>query len=145
MAFPTEWPPRPPSGVRSIRFFKSGTGTANFADNAYMFLDAANTFTPGPYVPPGGGPNGTSFTNPLMPTGTGSQSVSLGLTNPVPPMLWSGTIRLCNDGAGPLEYSFDGTAIHGRLLAGEEFVYRNRHEAGIALRGAGIAFRVEAW
>ena len=56
MAFPSEgWPPRPPSGTRSIRFYATGTGTANFSDNAFLFIDGtnANPFVPLPVVPPG--------------------------------------------------------------------------------------------
>lgn len=146
MAFPTPWPPRPPSGVRSIRFYVGGTATANFADNAYLFIDGsagtANPFTPGP---PTSTSSGTT-NNPLTPTGTGSQGVVSQLTSPERPLIWSGNIRICNDGSDYLEYSFDGTNVHGKLLKGEVFMYRNRYEAGIAIRGvAGVAFRVEAW
>lgn len=143
MPFPASWPPRVASGVRSIRFFTSGTATANFADNAFMFLDAANVVTPAPLVPYG---SNATVNNPLTPTGTGSQGPASGLSASEKPMLWSGNIRICNDGADYLEYSFDGTAVHGKLLKGEIFMYRNRYEAGIAIRGvAGVLFRVEAW
>lgn len=52
MAFPTGWPPRRATTNRSIRFYQAGTLTADYADNAYLFIDgvAANTFTPIPYV-----------------------------------------------------------------------------------------------
>ena len=113
MAFPTPWPPRPPSGVRSIRFFVSGTSTANFADNAFLFIDgaagSANPFTPGP-------PTSTSSgvtNNPLTPTGTGSQGVVSQLTSPDRPLIWSGNIRISNDSTGELQVSFDGTNVHG--------------------------------
>lgn len=140
MAFPAAWPPRVPNGLRSIRFFTSGTGTANFSDNAFMFLDGAgaNVYSPTPIVPYG---TDAVVNNPLNPTGTG-------ITTAPPlihPMLWSGNIRICNDGSGVLEFSFDGVNIHGRLLTAEVLSYRNRYEAGIAIRGAGLAFRVEAW
>lgn len=148
MAFPAAWPPRPPSGIRSIRFYTSGTATNDFADNAFLFIDggsgAANPFTPGPATSTSSG----STTNPLTPTGTGlSPNVANQLTSPVPPMIWSQTIRLCNDGANSLEYSFDGTNVHGLLLKGEQVVYRNRFEAGISVRfvGGATTFRVEAW
>lgn len=139
MPFPAAWPPRVASGRRSIRFFVSGTGTASFEDNAYMFLDGAgaNTFTPSPNVPYG---SGSAVSNPLTPTGTGNTQAPV-----IYPQIWAGTIRVYNDGSAPLEFSFDGTDIHGRLLGGEVFSYRNRFEAGIALRGNGVAFRVEAW
>ncbi len=55
MAFPSGWPPRRASGHRSIRFYKAGTLTANYEDNAYLFVDGAtaNTFTPIPYLKAG--------------------------------------------------------------------------------------------
>lgn len=147
MAFPTPWPPRPPSGVRSIRFFVSGTSTANFADNAFLFIDgaagSANPFTPGP-------PTSTSSgvtNNPLTPTGTGSQGVVSQLTSPERPLIWSGNIRICNDSTGDLQVSFDGVNVHGVIKAAEVFMYRNRYEAGISVRGVGgtPTFRIEAW
>lgn len=145
MAFPAAWPPRVPSGIRSIRFFVAGTATNNFADNAFMFIDggagSANTFTPSPPVTTG------STTNPLTPTGTGSQGVASQLTAPDRPMIWSGNIRICNDSTGDLQFSFDGTNIHGVIKAAEVFMYRNRYEAGICVRGVGgtPTFRIEAW
>lgn len=139
MPFPANWPPRPSTGVRSIRFFVSGTGTANFADNAYLFIEGAgaNPFVPAPDVPYG---SGVTVNNPLTPTGTGATQAPV-----VPAQIWSGTMRVCNDGGSALEFSFDGINVHGRLLPGDDFSYRNRYEAGISLRGNGVAFRVEAW
>jgi hypothetical protein len=109
-----------------------------------MFLDAANVFTPSPFVQLGS-PAPTN--NPLTPTGTGAQGVATGITASDPPMVWSGNIRICNDGAADLEFSFDGVAVHGRIKPNEAFVYRNRYEAGISVRGAGgsTTYRVEAW
>lgn len=141
MAFPAAWPPRVASGIRSIRFYGSGTSTANFADNAFLFINGAgaNTFSPVPAV------TGGATADPLTPAGTGTLT-----TQPiVHPMIWANTIRVCNDGANTLEFSFDGTNVHGVLLKGEQVSYRNRFEAGIAFRypagGAASAFRVEAW
>ena len=38
MPFPANgWPPRPATAARTFRFFESGTGTANFSDNAFLF------------------------------------------------------------------------------------------------------------
>jgi hypothetical protein len=139
--------------VRSIRFFQDGTATSNFADNAFLFIDGAgaNPFTPAPYVPAG---SSVQFNAPLAPTGTGGGASPAPYPDPsqapptVYPMLWSGNIRICNDGSGDLEFSFDGTNIHGRLKSGELFQYRNRYEAGIAVRGVAAAtplFRIEAW
>lgn len=139
MPFPASWPPRVPSGVRSIRFFASGVATALFDDNAFMFLDGlgANPITPAPNVPYG---SNAPVVNPLTPTGTGTTAPPI-----VHPMLWAGNIRIYNDGGATLEYSFDGVNVHGRILATEAPAYRNRYEAGIAVRGAGAAFRIEAW
>jgi len=138
--FPPNWPPRVSSGVRSIRFFAEGIATADFDGTAFLFIDGlgANPYTPSPIVPSG---SNAPVVNPLTPTGTGIT------TQPpvVPPMLWAGNIRVLNDGGSPLEFSFDGVNVHGKVLPSEALVYRNRYEAGIALRGAGIAFRVEAW
>jgi hypothetical protein len=67
---------------------------------------------------------------------------------PTKPTIWSGTILVRNDKNGSLEISFDGTNIHDVLKEGEQQVYRNRYEGGIALRGvagATPAFRVTAW
>ena len=136
MAFPAAWPPRVASGLHSIRFYATGTATANFSDNGLLFIDGAgaNPFTPLPPV------TGGSTVVPAPPFGTG---VATGGTPA--PMIWAQTLRLCNDsGANALEYSFDGVNVHGKLLANEQVVYRNRFEAGIAVRGNGT-FRVEAW
>jgi hypothetical protein len=94
----------------------------------------ANPYTPLPEV------TGGSTVVPLTPSGTGVAS------NGTPaPMIWAQTIRICNDGGAALEYSFDGTNVHGKLLAAEQTIFRHRFEAGIAVRGAGAVFRIEAW
>lgn len=146
MAFPAAWPPRVPSSMRSIRFFTSGTATANFSDNAFMFIDGsgANTFTPVPNVLYG---SNTPVADPPTPAGTGAATVASGMVGGPPPMIWSYAMRIFNDGGNALEFSFDGTNIHGRLLGGEEMTYNKRHEAGIAVRyvGGTTTFRIEAW
>jgi len=151
MPLPAGWPPRPATDRRSIRFFKAGTGTADFADNAYLFSDSvtgANTFVPLPYVQAG---SNTPVTLGGNPSGTGQNMNDANLlaapgAQEVPKaMIWCQTMRVCNDGSGVLEFSFDGTNVHGQLKAGESVIYRVRFEAGIALRGNGNAFRVEAW
>jgi len=40
MPFPAGWPPRPASSRRSLRFYATGTASANFEDNAFLFRDA---------------------------------------------------------------------------------------------------------
>ncbi len=108
-----------------------------------MFIDGAgaNPFTPAVKVPYG---SSATVNNPLNPTGTGLSP----LPTPIAPAIWSGNIRVCNDGEGDIEFSFDGINVHGRLKAGEVFQYRNRYESGMAVRGydgATSAFRIEAW
>lgn len=162
MSLPTSWPPREPSGIRSIRFFVTGAASANYADNAYMFADggsgSANPFTPQPYVPPGGEPGKAGPTVvPPTPTGTGQDihdvnasvsfdPVAAPTQQGVPPkMVWSGSIMIANDGSADLHYSFDGVNDHGVVKQGEApHWYYRRYEAGIAVKGTG-AFRVVAW
>jgi hypothetical protein len=38
MAFPTGWPTGAPNNSRSLRFYKTGTATANFSDSAWLFF-----------------------------------------------------------------------------------------------------------
>lgn len=143
MPFPAAWPPRISSSVRSIRFFKTGTATANFADSAFLFIDGlgANTFSPAPFVAPG---SNAVVNNPATPSGTGS-----GIPNspppPVAPMIWSSSIRIHNESSTPLEFSFDGVNVHGIVKQNEAFTYWSRYEAGIAVRGNGAVYRIEAW
>ncbi len=142
MAFPTNWPPRVATNQRSIRFYVTGTATALFSDNGYLFIDGvgANTYTPLPVIAPG------SNASVVVPNNAGTGVVVGG--QPVggspPAMIWSGTILINNASAAALEFSFDGTNVHGRLLANTSVVYRNRFESGIAVRGLGT-FWVEAW
>lgn len=134
MPLPTNWPPRVASGRRSIRYYKTAAATANFSDNAYLFIDgvSANTFTPLPPV------TGGSTVVPPVPSGTGVASDG----SPAA-MIWAGTIRVTAVG-GDIEFSFDATNVHGKVLSGTSAIYRDRFEAGIALRGTG-SFIVEAW
>ncbi len=276
MPFPASWPPRPPSGRRSIRFYVHGTATALFTDSAFLLLDGvqsipyetvqklnyklqATNFTIGetitgqislatgvvyldvdagatgtltlrnvvgifnpleqilgsvtgdattdgaPTTPAFtvgetitgqtsgatavvntaafglltltsvtgefrtsehilGGVSGDALTNGLLalpanpytplpnivsgvptvvpPTPSGTGVATDGLPAP---MIWAQTFRICNDGGGTLEYSHDGINVHGKLLATQQLIARCRPEAGIALRGLGAVYRVEAW
>jgi hypothetical protein len=143
MAVPTNWPPRVASGRRSIRFFVEGTATGNYSDNAYLFDQAAaNTFTPLPKVAPGeapveGMPPTSSTEVPPGPWGSGVDG-----PDGMAPMIFSGTIKIY--AAATIYFSFDGVNNHGRVNAGEVALFRNRHEAGIAIKGSG-GFTVEAW
>jgi hypothetical protein len=158
MANPAGWPPRPHSSLRSIRFYVNGTSTALFSDNAYLFASgaagSANTYVPLPN--PGtkqtvdGVTQVASSPTTVVPAISGTGRVDInpqdGSLPPVP-MVWSMGMRICNDGTGDLEYSFDGTNVHGRLKANEIATFNRRHEAGVAVRGNGAtpAFRIEAW
>lgn len=159
MALPASWPPRHPSGRASIRFYQEGTTTALFADNAYMFGEqtTANPFKATPYVKPGQETPvayGTINSGGQTPRGAGRAPEDTSQFFPaadqrVPiPHLWPNTILVANGGATPIEISFDGTNVHGKIKSGEVRIYRNRMESGISVRepGAGaIAFSVEAW
>jgi hypothetical protein len=89
--------------------------------------------------------------------GTGAQPSDVPPGDPLgqqKALIWANTIRIFNDGANDIEVSFAApndasTLVQGIVKSGEELTYRNRFEAGIALRfpaaGAASAFRVEAW
>lgn len=96
-----------PSNIKSLRFYKTGTLTANFADNKWAF----------------------ERPDPADPA--------------QPEQGWSYHLRIVVTG-GDLEFSFDGTNVHGTVLSGKEGMYQKRHEGGIAVRGTGT-FYVEAW
>lgn len=141
MTFPANWPPPVGANRFSLRFYVTDTATANFVDKAYNFADGGtvvHAIKPYPTVDPGEAPD--VFTLPV------SSDVV-----PAPPFgtptafLWASSIRICNDGGGTLSYSFDGVNVHGTLKANEQVIYRNRHEAGIAVKGASAVFRIEAW
>lgn len=138
MPLPASWPPRAPSGRRSIRFYKTGTLTANFADNAWIFADAANLanpYTPLPKIAPG---SNTVVNLGASPQGTGQNDAD----DPAP-MIWANSLRITVTG-GNLEFSFNGTDVHGLVLSGATGLYRERVESGISVRGTGT-FYVEAW
>lgn len=171
MAFPVGWPPRPASASRSIRFYRTGTSTANYDSNAFLFGDdlGANVVAPLPYVAPGsvapvhvgGVALDTASTPPVYgsgsPVGGGQEAKDAAprthanapfTQEAVPkPMLWANTIVVRNKGAGNLLISFDGTNDHGRVNANEVREFRNRYEAGIAVKGDGATpdFEIEAW
>lgn len=56
---------------------------------------------------------------------------------------WSTNMRIIATG-GDIQISFDGTNVHGFIPDGTAQDYWDRHEGGIAIRGAGV-FHVEAW
>jgi hypothetical protein len=57
---------------------------------------------------------------------------------------WSQAIRI-QAATVDLEISFDGVNVHGKVLAGTEVIYWDRHESGIAVRGLNSVFTIEAW
>lgn len=144
MAFPTSWPPRQSSGIRSIRFYVTGTATSNYTDNGFMFGDAqqARNVTPLPYVPPGG--ERTTVAVPNTPQGGGRDPHDNQPTAAPPPQVWAKSILIVNAGGTDLTFTFDGTNDHGVVKANSERVYRSRYESGIAVKGAGV-FSIEAW
>ena len=137
MPFPEGWPPRKPSGIRSIRFYVTGTGSANFDDNAFLFSDGvgANSHTPLPVVEPGSSEDVTLEANPMA----GGQN-DLGAPKP---MAFSKFVQITAASAA-VEFSFDGINVHGTVPAGERRTME-RYEAGISIRGVGATFVVEAW
>jgi hypothetical protein len=62
----------------------------------------------------------------------------------VPEQAWSSKIKVIAIGAN-VQISFDGTNVHGFVLAGTSGEYDHRHEGGIAVRGVGATFHIEAW
>jgi len=135
--------------VRNIRFYLTGTSTAGFDDNGYLFIDGvgANPYTPLPVVAPGAGVSNPADPGPHvippLPAGTGESR-----PNEVKAMIWSAEIRITHTGgAGSLEFSFDGVNIHGVVEAASPVLLMSRHEAGVAIRGNGgtPTFRIEAW
>lgn len=161
MVFPANWPPALPSGRRVLRFYQAGTLTVNFSDNAWLFIDG-KAFLPLPVVPPGsvapvhvGRPADPSASPPegLMPSapsGGGVASPNVDGSAGPPPMAWCAGIQIQIEAGAYLEYTFDGVTVHGRITGGvTEFVrneYRDRYEAGIAVRGTNLAaFILEAW
>jgi len=153
MAFPPGWAAEAgkglpfTSGRRSLRFFVRGTATAEFSDRAYNFAAQAGAFTipRSPVVAPGSA--GSSGFPATVGVGTpmgGQAGLPAAQATPVTTQA-SHSIRVSNEGASELEFSFDGVTVHGALLAGEKVVYLDRYETGIAVRGDGMAFRIEAW
>lgn len=150
MPYPTGWPPRVASGQRNIRFYVADTATAAFSDRAYLFGDqlTANTYVPLPDIRPGEDVSAPDYSGPhdigANPQGTGQHG------DDPHPMIWSENIRILNFGATNIEFSFDaaGTVqgvVPPQTANGPGEVIMERSEAGIAIRGAGNDFVVEAW
>jgi len=143
MAFPANWPPRLAPSYRSLRFFAEGTATANFSDHAYLFAEGvgANPYTPLPVIAPG------SSTPVVVPGNGGPFGGGRNDLGAPAPMIYSFQIQLRLVSGARLEFSFDGTNVAGVLLSTDlsmPIMYQ-RTEAGIAVRGVGAAFTIEAW
>jgi len=151
MPFPTGWPPRPASGRRSVRVFITGTTASNYHENAYLFsqLTGAVTIDPTIFVETGerGQTALSSFEKGATPLGGGRnphdavqtfQNISppLGDQAPPIPMAWIQTLKIRNQGGAgeDLDFTFDGVNQQGFVGGGEISFYRNRFEAGIAVR-----------
>jgi len=162
MPFPVFWPPRPASGRRSIRFYATAVCTNAFGDNAWLFIEqtSANTIQPTPYVRPGstadvsigdidsgGSPmGGRRIVEDAAPADHENPPATQVQANY--PQIWSGAMRIYNEGVGDLEYSFDGANVHGYIAAGQSEIFPNRFEAGICVRGVAAAtptVHIEAW
>lgn len=149
MALPVGWPPKPNASHRSIRVYIAGTATADWTDNAYLFAQVAgaSTTSPSPVVPAGAERQVVAVQSQM-----GGQSGSPAAQATPVTSLTSQHIRVKNDGANPLDVSFDASAaavgnLAAHLLPGEERLWNFRYESGIALRApaGNTAFRVEAW
>ena len=113
-----------------------GISTANFADNAVLWVDI-----PGAIVRPA---RPLPF-DPMLPS-----------TPPAPKgLLYSRHVFVKNDGLGVIEVGFHTTDVVGQVYIsdtlgpGESRFYQDRIVAGIAIRtqplSANSAFRVTAW
>lgn len=100
----TIFPLPAPNGIYSLRFYETGTATANYEDNQWAFE---------------------------LPDGSGAQA-------------WCHGIRIVAGAGSSLTFTFDGVNDHGQLSSGEDVMYLDRYEAGIAVKGSGT-FQIEAW
>lgn len=157
---------------RSLRFYVTAAATANYADRAYLFGDdvGAVFVAPLPFIRPGSlepvHVGGVEVDTAAVPPVYGSGSPSGGgqvagdaaprehenapyTQQASPKPMWSArVIRIKNAGAGALLFSFDGDNDHGLVAANETREFRDRYEAGIAIKGVGGAtptFTIEAW
>ena len=126
MPYPKSWPPRPPTGRRTLRFFAAGTTTGSYADNAHMFAEqeGASPYNPTPVVAHGS----RDVVSIDSPMGGGVHK------GDPEAHIWCQNITITNDGAADLYFTFDGVRVHGIVKPGESRRYRNRFESGIAFR-----------
>lgn len=109
----------------------------NAASEAALIRDTnGNPYIPLPVVNPGASTPVVLDSNPM-----GGGENDLGAAAP---MIFSNTV-LVTAAAAAVEISFDGINVHGAVPSGETRIYSGRNEAGIAVRGVGATFTVEAW
>jgi len=168
MPFPSPgWPPRPASGRRSVRMYQKATilpADTAFGDHAFLFIEVtgANMMVPLPHVAPGSTVQVDVGDVDIAgsPVGTGMDASDVAPPEHENPpatqqqvnyhQLWANSIRIYNEGPNAVEFSFDGTNVHGYIDVGQAVTYKDRYEAGISLRRVGAAavdniVHVEAW
>lgn len=106
------------------------------SEAATVRLKPGNPYVPLPVVEAGSSTPVTLDSNPM-----GGGQNDLGAAAP---MIYSEGI-LVTATTATVEISFDGVNIHGSIPAGETRSYSGRREAGIAVRGTGATFAIEAW
>jgi hypothetical protein len=146
MPFPEGWPPKATSTFRSVRVFASGTTTANYSDNAWLFGSFPSANQPLPYVAPG------STAPVVIPSVWGGGRDPHDTLDGVPlgvPSTACRFFRIYNDGTGVIQVSFDGTNVHDEVYANEVHEYEDRAETGVSLRikpaSSASDFRVVGW
>jgi hypothetical protein len=127
--------------------FWEGTATGGFADNAVLFSDiaGANTYSSTPVVPPGAEKqtvqhgDRTAGASPMggrqVPQDAADPRYS-GVAAATKAMLFIQTLKVVAP-ANDIEFSFDGVYTQGKVDGGGTEFYRNRFEAGIAVRFVG--------
>lgn len=157
MPFPEGWPPIQGT-YRSLRFFRTGTVTTAFADNAWLFPPQTD---PLPYVKPGSTAsvaigNQTLRTGVPMGGGRNPNDINPTTSDPTkqPPPVPTGVSRgiyIANDDiTNVVEFSFDGAVVHGVLQPSTSITFTDLYMAGICVRGPILlpvapTFRVIAW
>jgi len=171
MAFVDDWPPPRSAGQRNLRVFLEGTAASgsdfDTTGNNSLWANEDPGYVDSAAIPNGKGATTTqvsfgSYDKPGPPVGGGAPQNPINRTDsgaipnaaPKTPAFHAQNIRIFNDesaGSGnDLEFSFDGTNVHGKVLAGEVLEYEDRREAGIAIRPAStgaftVAYRIEVW
>jgi hypothetical protein len=149
MPFPEGWPPRAVSSKRGLRFYRTGTSTASFEDNAWFFGSSLGAHQPLPYVKPGS--LDPVFVGTVAGGGRDPRDTALG-ERPGIPITCPRFCLVFNDeeeGGGVLQVSWDGVDVHMEVFPQQEWTVEDILEGGISVRtrpgDADCAFRVVAW